>query len=181
GHPAGRFRAVGVVPDVTALGEHVGTVGLGQVPQGPRYDLLGVTEAVHGRGVHPVDPGPGRGPDRGDRVVVLLVSPGEGPAAATDRPGAEPGPGNGHVSLPEGNLGQRLAHAPMLGEPRFICPTARTASTATQCRQSAEWRQPGPLHTGQLAFQPLVLTLLLGGTPVVLVGQVGPLEWVGLE
>src|ERR1700733_4593338 len=79
---------------------------------------------------------------------------------------------------PKGTLVNVSLMPPMLGEPRFICPTAGTAG---QARESAEWLQPGPLHAGQLALQPLVLTLLLGSAPVMLVGQVGPLEWVGLE
>ena len=116
-YPAGGLVPVRLVPDQPALGEHVGAVRLGEVTQRPRHDLLGVPEAVDGRGVHPVDPGLDRVPDGGHGVVVFLVSPGEGPASAADRPGAEAGPGDGHVCLAERNLRQCLAHAPMLGEP----------------------------------------------------------------
>ena len=115
-HPAGRLRPVGLVPDQATLGEDVRAVCLGHVPQRPPHDLLGVAEAVHGRGIHPVDPGLDRVPDRGYRVVVFLISPGEGPAPAANRPGPEAGPGDGHVCLPECNLRQCLAHAPMLGQ-----------------------------------------------------------------
>ena len=53
-------------------------------------DVLGVAEAVGGRGVDPVDPELERALDRLDRLHVLLGAPAELPAAAPDRPGAEP-------------------------------------------------------------------------------------------
>src|SRR5262249_50825665 len=54
-----------------------------------RHDLLGVTKAVDGRRVDPVDAGVQRLADGGDGVPVVLGAPGEFPARAPDGPGAE--------------------------------------------------------------------------------------------
>ena len=144
----GAFVPVGLVPDQAALGEHVGAVRLGQVAQRPRHDLLGVAEAVHGRGVHPVDPGLDRVPDGGDRVVVFLVSPGEGPASAADRPGAEAGPGDGHAGLPERNLASVTRSCPHAGRAEVHLsnrPGGLMAASPASPRGSAQRLQPRPL------------------------------------
>ena len=57
--------------------------------EGAADDLFRVAEAVGGGSVDPVDAELERAADRRDRVVVLLWSPAELPAAASDRPGAE--------------------------------------------------------------------------------------------
>jgi hypothetical protein len=68
----------------------VNTYGaLCQAFEGASDDLLGVTEAVGGGRVDPVDPVLQRVVDRSDRWLVVLRTPAVLPIPAADRPGAE--------------------------------------------------------------------------------------------
>jgi hypothetical protein len=91
--------ALQVVQDAAArssyqrrLGEHVRT--LVKAGKGAPHHLLGMPETVGGRGVDPVHPEFERPVDRLDRLLVLLWSPAELPATASDRPRAEPDTGD---------------------------------------------------------------------------------------
>src|SRR5581483_8210820 len=81
------------------LREHVRA--LGKTLECTADDLLGATEAVGGGGVDPVDAVLERVVDRGDRLLVVLRSPAELPAAATDRPRAEPDAGDLKAGIAE--------------------------------------------------------------------------------
>ena len=88
-----------LVPVALALGEDVRPVA--SALERPRHDFLGMAEAVHGGGVDPIDAAVERRVDGGDRLVVVLRSPGEGPAAAADRPRADADGRQLHVAVAE--------------------------------------------------------------------------------
>jgi hypothetical protein len=87
--PDGKSHGIGVVPAQAALGEHERALGGGDAGEGPAHDLLGVPEAVDGRGVDPAHAPRHRVADGGDRVGVVLRTPGEGPAAPARGPRTE--------------------------------------------------------------------------------------------
>ena len=66
------------IPDASAFGEDVGAIGVAF--EGLGYDFFGVSEAVNGSGVDPIDSSIDRGPNRADGLVVVLGTPAESPA-----------------------------------------------------------------------------------------------------
>src|SRR5215212_3609705 len=77
------------VPHERALGEDVGPLGVRYALQSLRSELLGVAETVDGGGIYPVNPQLDSPPYGADSLVVVLRSPGGGPAAPAYRPGTE--------------------------------------------------------------------------------------------
>src|SRR6267143_1984357 len=76
------------VPTKAAFGEYIGPwTRPGR--ERPRHDLFGVTEAINRGGVDPVHAQLERSVNRGDGIVIALLSPGELPAGAADCPRAE--------------------------------------------------------------------------------------------
>jgi hypothetical protein len=82
-----------------AFGEQVRA--LGEPLQCTADDLFGAAEAVGGGGVDPVDPVLQRVVDRRDRLVIVLGTPAELPAPASDRLGSEAELGYLEAGLPE--------------------------------------------------------------------------------
>jgi hypothetical protein len=70
-------HAVGVIPHHPALGEHIWPVTVRDTVQRGGHHLLGMTEAVFGRGVDPVHACVESTVDRGDRLVIILAAPAE--------------------------------------------------------------------------------------------------------
>ena len=79
-HPAGAFQQ-------RALREHVRPFS--DATQRVTDDLLGTTEPVRGGGVYPIDPVFNGVLNCRDRLMVVLWSPSELPATATERPCSE--------------------------------------------------------------------------------------------
>ncbi len=78
------FRCL--APRAFALGEDV---GLGRDAfKRSRHHLLGMAQTINRRGVDPVEAGFEPGADCGNRLAVVLRSPGESPASAAHGPGA---------------------------------------------------------------------------------------------
>ena len=107
-YAARRGRAGGVVPHEAGFGEDVRPVVGRDVAQRAGDDLLGVAEPVHRRRVDPVDAPLDGLPDGGDRVRIVLVTPGEGPATAADRPRAEADARDPHVGRAKRRRGNRV-------------------------------------------------------------------------
>jgi len=106
----GRRHPIPLIPHHAALGEDVRPLGgRNAIERAPDY-LFRVSQPVHGRGVDPIDPPREGVPDRGDRLLVLLRAPAEGPVAATDGPGAEADGRDGHVRVAEPAGGERRRH-----------------------------------------------------------------------
>ncbi len=77
-----------LIPHQAALGEDVWLVR--SRLECACDDLLGMSQAIHGRGVNPVDAEFKRFMNRGDGIVIVLGSPGKLPVATADCPGTEP-------------------------------------------------------------------------------------------
>src|SRR5215813_19826 len=86
GHP------ITVVPDETALCEDEWALGCPELSDKPPDQLLGMSQSVDGSGIDPVHPQLERVAHGGERFGVVLWAPAEGPAATSDRPGAESDP-----------------------------------------------------------------------------------------
>src|SRR5271169_6857664 len=86
------------VPAEAAFGENVGSRSLPN-RQSFRDDLFGMTEAVDGGGVDPVDAQLQRAVDGGDGIIIVLFSPAELPSCAADGPGAVSDGCNMHVRI----------------------------------------------------------------------------------
>src|SRR5580704_2279065 len=67
--------------------------------KGPTYDFFGVSQAVDGGGVDPVDAEFEGAVNGGDGVVVVLRSPGELPAGTAGGPGAEADGSDFHIGV----------------------------------------------------------------------------------
>ena len=85
------------VPEHAALSEDVRFGG--DAFHGPGDNFFGVTEAVYGGGVDPIDAIFDSAVDRGDRFVVFLGTPPVLPVAAADGPGAEADGGEVEVGV----------------------------------------------------------------------------------
>jgi len=86
-HAARRRHGIGRVPVEAALGEDERPLAGRQLAEQPAHDLLGMSETVHRRGVDPVHARLKRAVNRGNGIVIALLSPGELPAGAADGPG----------------------------------------------------------------------------------------------
>ena len=82
-----RDKAI-LVPAHAAFGEDVGAGAFPCAESAGGY-FLGVTEAVDGGRVDPVDAEFEGAVNSGDRIIVVLRAPTELPAAAAESPGAE--------------------------------------------------------------------------------------------
>src|SRR5213592_4191872 len=107
-HAAQRGGMVVLVPDQAGFGEDVWPVVGRDIAQRAGDDLLRVAEAVHRRRIDPVDAALDGVTDGGDRVRIILVAPGEGPAAAADRPRAEADARDPHAGGAERRRGKRV-------------------------------------------------------------------------
>src|SRR5207253_585186 len=87
----------GIVPDQAALRENV-RAALETLDRAA-HDRLGVSEAVSGRGIDPVDAKIQPGADRGNRLLVVLRTPAEFPFASADRPRSDPDPRDVQIAL----------------------------------------------------------------------------------
>src|SRR5215472_970050 len=88
-----------LVPDTLTLGEDVGA-RTAQVKRAGHH-FLGMPQAVNGRGIDPVDAEIECRLDGGDRIAVVLRTPGPLPTASSHRPCANPDGGNPQVALSE--------------------------------------------------------------------------------
>ena len=76
-----------LVPNALTLGEHIGPGA--HAFQRAGDDFLRMSESIYGRGVDPIDPVVECRADRGDRIVIVLRSPGKGPTRAAHGPSAD--------------------------------------------------------------------------------------------
>src|SRR5690606_18953107 len=81
----------------------------------PADDFLRAAMSIDGRGIDPVDAGIDGRADRADRIVVVLFAPGELPAAATHRPGAEADRGQLEAALSE-TSSREMGHVRQAGQ-----------------------------------------------------------------
>src|SRR5262249_39367057 len=92
---------VAPVPDQAALGEDERPLARGELAQQPSDERLGMTEAIHARGIDPVDAQLDRVPHCRQRLAFILWSPAIGPAAAANGPGSESNPRDVHSAPAE--------------------------------------------------------------------------------
>ncbi len=121
-HPARLRHGIPLVPHQAPFGEHQRPLARGQGAEQSAHELLGVPEAVHRRGVDPIDPQLQRAPHRGERTGVVLRSPAERPASAADGPGSEAHGRDLESARAERTGGQRHARSSPLKESTAPCP-----------------------------------------------------------
>ena len=106
-----RGSALGLllIPDQAALGEDHWPFGCRQLSQKPADNFLGMTQAVHGGGIYPIDAllqGMSNGPDG---LVIVLRSPTVSPTATAERPCAKAGYGDLDSTQPSERLGKLIS------------------------------------------------------------------------
>src|SRR5882762_1227227 len=98
--PADRFRLehsswlclrVVLIPDQPTLGENAWPMGGRERLQEAAHNFLGVTQAVHGGGVDPIDAQLACVSNRRNGIVIVLRSPTVGPTTAAEGPRSKSG------------------------------------------------------------------------------------------
>ncbi len=94
---AARLRhGIAFIPNESALGEHKWPLGWWEFAEQPTDKFLGMTQAVDGRGVNPIDAEPHGMPHSRKRLVVVLRTPAVAPAASADGPSAKANGGDAY-------------------------------------------------------------------------------------
>src|SRR5271169_2350162 len=84
-------RRVAFIPDQATLGKNHGPLGCRQLSQQAANNFLGMTQAVYGGGIDPVDTMLQCMANGQDGLVIILRSPSVSPTTSAERPGSKTG------------------------------------------------------------------------------------------